>query len=236
MALTYLDIVNFVLHDTNEAALNPVNFMQTRGFHSFVKEAVNRALMDIANESDEWPWLANLPENPCVSAHSDSVKTDRRQAIYQFNDNVSEVDWDSFVVVDMSGQDVWPITPISYEEWQQQASVDVLANRAKADLGRPTVIYKTQDGRGFGLSPVPDKDYRVQFIAWHSPTLLSLPTDTLPFPERFYPVLVSKARYYAWMFRENTAQAQAAFRDYDSGIRKMRQSLIRPVFNRMRAV
>lgn len=236
MALTYLDIVNFVLHDTNETALTAVNFMQTRGFHSFVKEAVNRALMDIANESDEWPWLANLPSTPTVSSHSDVIQTDRRQAIYEFPENIMEVDWDSFVVVDMSKQKAYPLTPVSFEEWQRNHSAGVLSNRTAAELGVPSIIYKTQGGTGFGLSPVPDKDYQVQYIGWHSPALLTLPTDTLPFPDRYYTVLVNKARYYAWMFRENPVQSQSAYKDYDNGVRKMRQSLIKPIFNRMRAV
>lgn len=236
MPLTYLDIVNFVLHDTNEASLTSANFMQTRGFHSFVKEAVNRALMDMANESDEWPWLANLPQNPCISAHTDSVKTDRRKALYEFPDNIMDVDWDSFVVVDMSGKTATPLRPISYEEWQQQSSSDVLANRSVATLSRPQVIYKIPDGTGFGVSPVPDRDYRIQFIGWHSPTLLFTATDTLPFPERFYTVLVSRARYYAWMFRENIQQASAAKGEFEQGIKRMKQSLLKPTFNRMRAV
>ncbi|WMX18605.1 tail protein [Aeromonas phage 1233] len=236
MSMTYLDIVNEVLRDVNEVPLSITSFAQARGFHAFVKGAVNRSLMDLANASDEWPWLANLPSNIGVSAHTNEIVTKRRQVIYQFPDEVREVDWDSFVVTDMRGKESIPLTPISYEEWQRYRHADVLSNREEADLGTPTVVYRTKDGQGFGLSKVPDKAYRVQYIAWREPTILSAPTDTLPFPDRYYTVLVHRARYYAWMFRENPQQAQMAFRDYEAGVSRMRQSLIKPIFQRMRAV
>lgn len=236
MAITYLDVVNAVLRDTNEVPLSATSFQQARGFHAFIKEAVNRALMDVVNESDEWPWLANVPQDIGVSAHSNEVTTKRRQVIYKFPDDVMDVDWDSFVITDMRGKESKPITPVSYEEWQRYRHSDVLSNRGDADLGTPTVIYRTKDQRGFGLSPVPDKNYRVQFISWKNPALLVNPADTIPFADRYYTVLVHRARYYAWMFRENVPQAQMAGRDYTDGVRLMKQSLIKPIFNRMRAV
>lgn len=236
MAITYLDVVNAVLRDTNEVPLNEQTFNLARGFHAFLKEAVNRSLMDIVNETDEWPWLANIPQDVGVSAHTNEVTTKRRQVIYEFPEGVMDVDWDSFVVTDMRGKETRPLTPISYEEWQRYRHADVLSNRIETDIGTPNVIYRTKDGKGFGLSPVPDKNYRVQFISWHQPSLLNLPTDPLPFPERFYTVLVHRTRYYAWMFRENAPQAQMASRDYDRGVKQMKQSLIKPIFNRMRAV
>lgn len=236
MALTYLDVVNTVLRDTNEVPLTAQSFLNARGFHAFVKEAVNRGLMDIVNSSSEWPWLASVPMNMGVSAHSHEIVTDRRQAIYEFPQGVNEVDWDSMVLTDLRGKETFRITPISYEEWAHYGNADVLSNRTNADLGRPTVIYRTKDANGFGLSPVPDKNYRIQFISWKAPELLRGPNDALPFPDQFYTVLVSRVRYYAWMFRQNSDQAQMAFRDYDTGLKNMKQLLIKPVFTHMRAV
>lgn len=236
MALTYLDVANDVLRELNEVPLSSQTFPTARGFHAFVKGAINRALMDIANASDEWPWLANLPQDIGVSAHTNEVVTKRRQVIYEFPEDVREVDWDSFVVTDMRGKQSYPLTPISYEEWQRYRHADVLSNRDVADLGVPSVVYRTKDGTGFGLSLVPDKAYRVQYIAWHNPSLLVNATDVLPFPDRYYTVLLHRTRYYIWMFRENAQQASMAKSDYTEGLRSMKQSLIRPIFQRMRAV
>lgn len=234
--MTYLDIINAVLRDTNEVPLTTTNFYNARGFHAYLKEAVNRALMDIVNETTEWPWLANVPMDTEVSAHSNEIETERRKVIYEFPEDVMEVDWDTFVLTDMRGKTTNQLTPISYEEWAHYGHADVLSNRTDGDIGTPKVIYKTKDGRGFGLSPVPDKAYRVQYISWKAPSLLSDPSDRLPFPERYYTVLVHRARYYAWMFRENVDQARIARDDYKGALDKMKQALIKPVFNRMRAV
>lgn len=234
MALTYLDIVNAVLRDTNEVPLTPTQFINARGFHAFVKEAVNRALMDIVNSSTEWPWLANVPLNAHVSAHSNEIQTERRKVIYQLPSDVMEVDWDSIILTDMRGKETRTLRPISYEEWAHYGNADVLSNRDDADLGQPTVIYKTKDGHGFGLSPVPDKAYRIQFITYKAPQFLTLHSDTLPFPDRWYTVLVHRARYFAWMFRQNPQQAQMAFQDYQTGLKEMKQAMIKPIFSVMR--
>lgn len=235
MSLDYLYVLNAVLRDTNEVPLTATNFHTARGFHAFLKEATNRALMDLVNESTEWPWLANVPLDVDISAHSNEIETARRQAIYSFPEGVMDVDWDSIVLTDMRGKETTPLTPISYEEWARKGHADVLSNRTKEDIGTPRVIYKTKDGQGFGLSPVPDKAYRVQYISWHSPALLRDPTDKLPFADRFYNVLVSRTRYYAWMFRENVQQAQMARADYDDGVSNMKIALIKPISLVMRA-
>ena len=234
MALTYLDIVNTVLRDTNEVPLTAQQFDNARGFHSFVKEAINRALMDIVNSSTEWSWTAGMPMNLYISAHSNEVQTERRKVIYDFPDGIMDIDWDSIVLTDMRGKETSNLSPISYEEWAHYGNADVLSNRDDADLARPKYIYKTKDDKGFGLSPVPDKAYRVQFISYSAPQLLSKSTDVLPFPDRFYTVLVHRARYFAWMFRQNTQQAQMANQDYQLGLRDMKLALIKPIFNTMR--
>lgn len=236
MSLNYLYLINAVLRDTNEVPLTAANFHTSRGFHSFIKEAINRALMDVVNESTEWPWLANVPLDNSVSAHSSEVEAERRQAIYEFPENTLEVDWDTFIITDMIGKTASQLIPISYEEWVRKGNVDVLSNRTDADLGLPAVLYKTKDGRGFGLSPVPDKNYRIQYISWKTPVFFNDPIDVLPFPDRFYNVLISRARYYAWLFRENFQQAQMARADYKDEVKKMKQALIKPIFTSMRAV
>lgn len=236
MSLNYLYLINAVLRDTNEVPLTETNFYSARGFHAFIKEALNRALMDVVNESTEWPWLANVPLNREVSAHSSEISTDRQQAIYDFPLGTLEVDWDTFIITDMRGKTATQLSPISYEEWSHYGKADVLSNRSRDDLGTPTVIYKTKDGKGFGVSPVPDKEYRIQYISWKNPEFFTNPMDVLPFPDRFYNVIISRTRYYAWLFRENVQQAQMARADYKDEIKKMKQALIKPIFNTMRAV
>lgn len=236
MAKTYLDIVNEVLLDTNEVPLQVTNFNVTRGFHSFVKNVVNRALMDIVNESDEWSWLADTPMDTSLSMHSRMITTKRREAIYLFPEEHSAVDWDTIVIEDVSERKSYPLTTISTTAWKRYASSEAYLGRDKNELGRPTHIYRLDSHDGFGLTIVPDKTYRIYYNAWTAPTFLINHNDTLPFPDKFYNVLVSKARYYAWLFRENKDQAGFADKDYNQALARMKRILIRPAFTRMRAV
>lgn len=234
--MNYLEIINIVLRDTNEVPLNATSFTNARGFHAFVKEAVNRALMDIANESEEWTWLANVPMDRDKSIMSNSFDTDRKVAVYDFPDGISEVDWDSFIAVDNQEKEARPLKPISFEDWQRYLSGDTLNSRDETRLGAPSYVFRTKDNKGIGFSPVPDKAYTINYLSWKEPQLLNNATDSIPFPDRFYGVLVNRTLYYVWKFRDNVNQAQLAQNAYDAGITNMKRALIKTVFQTMRAV
>lgn len=236
MAKTYLDLVNDVLLDTNEVPLTSSNFGIARGFQVFVKSAVNRALMDIVNESEEWPWLANAPLDPQLSVHSNEILTVRRQAVYTFDEEYSQVDWDSFIIEDLQEKRTYPLTSIQLEVWKRYRSSDAYLNRDSKDLDRPGFIIRTPDHGGFQLSEVPDKTYRIRFNTWGVPAFFVNYDDTLPFADRFYNVLLLRAMYYAWKFRENREQAGMVERDYQIALNRMKRILIRPTFQRMTAV
>ena len=233
---TYLDIVNAVLRDINEVPLTATSFNNARGFHAFLKEAVNRALFDIANESEEWPWLASVPFNQDISMMTNSTNTDRKVAIYDFDSSVSNVDWDTFVIIDEQKRTSHPLTPISYEEWQRRGSHDLVAYHDDSSLSCPSVVYKTKDNSGFGLSPIPDKAYTVNYVSWKAPEFLVKYSDPIPFPDRYYGVLVNRALYYVWRFRDNVNQASLSLDNYTSSLKKMERALIKPTFHRMRPV
>ena len=57
MATSYLTLTNEVLRELNEVQLTSSNFTSAVGIQAFVKEAVNRALNDIANEEPQLPFL-----------------------------------------------------------------------------------------------------------------------------------------------------------------------------------
>ena len=50
MATTYLDITNEVLRELNEVPLTAANFTNATGIQKFVKDSINKAIFDIANE------------------------------------------------------------------------------------------------------------------------------------------------------------------------------------------
>ena len=87
-------------------------------------------------------------------------------------------------------------------------------------------VIKSPDSRKFGLSPIPDKVYRVFFYAYDLPTELSAHGDQLVFPKVYKTVLLARARYYVHQFKENPQAAAFALEDYRRGLRLMKLNLM----------
>ena len=93
------------------------------------------------------------------------------------------------------------------------------------NFGVPDRVIKSPDNRKFGLSPIPDKVYRIFFYAYNLPTELSAHSDQLVFPNTYKPVLLARARYYVHQFKENNQAAAFALEDYKRGLRLMKLNL-----------
>jgi len=48
------------------------------------------------------------------------------------------------------------------------------------------------------------------------------------FPEMYTSVLLAKARYYIWQFKDNPQAAAFALEDFKKGLRSMRSNLLEP--------
>jgi hypothetical protein len=77
-------------------------------------------------------------------------------------------------------------------------------------------------GRKVGLSPIPDKAYRVYFYAWEQIAELSTHSDEVKYPEQWTAVLSARTRYYVWQFKENIQLASLALDEYKKGIKLMK--------------
>lgn len=225
---TYLEMVNITLRDINEVPLTAANFTVARGLQDFTKEAVNRALLDIINFSDEWPWLVNVSLDATASPKTNSITTVDKQIQYPVV-ATDTIDWDTFVSTDANGNRE-RLKYISYPGY-----LDLSERNDRA--GKPSHVYRSIDSQDAGFWPTPGTEIvTITFISWKDPVLLSLSTDTIPFPDRWYPTLISRARYYVWMFRENVEQAQVANSEYDANVKRMFKALMLPTSNLMRAI
>lgn len=93
---------------------------------------------------------------------------------------------------------------------------------------QPTKIIMSPDGQKFGVSPLPDKAYRIYFYAWEQAEPFTLHGDEVRFPEQWTSVLLAKARYYIWHFKENIELANLGLEEYRKGIRLMRAHTGKP--------
>ena len=141
---------------------------------------------------------------------------------------MDEIDWDNILITDPA--DANSTVKLEFIEYAQ-------ITRKNYETGKPFYVYQTPNNDYIGLYPRPDSlVFTVDYLAWKEPTLLVNDSDTLPFEDRYYPVLVSRARYYLWMFRENSQQASMALNEYEENLRTMLRNLVSPRTNRMTAV
>ena len=234
MAKTFLDIINLVLQGANEVQLTETTFLSPRGLQSFTKEAVNRALMDIATSTPEWNWLKTG-----TASSPNTVSTVADTQWYSFKTVVapdtaySSIDFDTFFID--NGTDIYDnLQVLSYDEWNNHfRQTD---EQTDDTGGRPRHVIETNDSNQFGLSPVPDDVYTITFRSWEDANTLANALDTLPFPDRYFNVLVARARYYLWTFKENDFQVSVADREYRDGLNRMKEQLTTPRGRKLRLV
>jgi hypothetical protein len=234
MAKTFLEIINLVLQDANEVQLTETTFLSPRGLQAFAKEAVNRALMDIATSTPEWDWLkTGTVASPNTLPTVDGTQWYDFKTVVSPDTPYSNIDFDTFFL-DNGVDKFEKLTVISYDEWHKNF------RKQDSDVndtgGCPRYVIETNDENTFGLSPVPDDVYTITFRSWEDANILVSALDNLPFPDRYFNTLVSRSRYYLWTFKENDFQVEIADRDYQTGLSKMIEQLTSPKGRKMHLV
>jgi len=115
-----------------------------------------------------------------------------------------------------------PLKFITIETWRKFYRDSDDSSKDNGVYGKPLRVLMSPDGSKFGLSPLPDKAYRIYFYAWEQLSPFSLHSDVVLFPEQWTSVLLSKARYYIWHFKENIELANLGLEEYKKGIKLMR--------------
>lgn len=244
MATTYLEIVNEIMRELNEVALTDTNFNDAIGVQQHIKDCVNRAYFDICNEEAQWPFLTSGDsasiEDPFYGNTNRDIVASKRWYVLKANstdhtDGFSSVDWDTFYITTkgVDGETAPFVSKnlkyLTTEDWKDfQRESENADDADQAVGGEPRYVIRSPDGRRFGLSPIPDKAYKVYFTAWVQPTALVNHNDTVIFPDMFVPVLLARTRYYCWQFKENPQAASFALEDYRKGLDYMRSNLIEP--------
>lgn len=238
MSTTYLEATNEILKELNEIELSSADFSSAVGIHAFVKSIINRAYFDIVNTEEEWPWLIESnPEEPEMgSLYIETVAGQKfyllKTASTDIRTDFKSVDWDNFYITTngVAGETspyvskrLKYITTEDYNQYRNEDNTTVYDNEGYAE---PLRVFRSADNRYVGLSPVPDKVYRLYFNAWVQPSRLSAFDDEIVIPDAWINVLYAKARYYCWQFKESPQQAAFALQEYNEGLAKMRRSLM----------
>ena len=239
MAKTYLSMTNELLVEINEPEVTTVS--GALGIQKFVSNCVNRAYFDIVDAVDEWSWLKTAaPQNDYYG--NTFIETVAGQRWYLMKASSTDVDtdydsvnWDDFTLTTegvtgkSSPHTINKLSFTTLSAWRQNYAASEEASKANTQTyATPVRVLRSSDGRRFGLSPIPDGVYRIYFFAYNRPAELTNDTDKVLFPEQYKPVLLARARYYIYQFKDNIAQSQLALDEYKKGLQNMADQLNSP--------
>jgi len=83
----------------------------------------------------------------------------------------------------------------------------------------------TQDTK-FGVTPIPNAAYVVEYRYWKYPADLVAYDDTTLIPDRFKHVIIDGAMMYMMMFRSNEQSASLHSQKFEDGIKMMRRLVV----------
>ena len=218
MSTNYVTLVNKVLVRLNEVPLSTAgdDFDSVRNVQALAKEAVNSSIRLIVQDAQEWPFL----KQTYTQVLSAGTRT------YDFPSDYSSVDWDTFYIKQLGSRLNLPTTlkPISFEEYTQ-------LHRTRDDTGdqtgegAPDTVYQTY-GSSFGVTPIPDDSYEVEYVYWKFPDDLVLYDDVCIIPSRFDHVIVEGAMMFMMRFRSNEQSAAMHQSTFEDNIKAMRRILL----------
>ena len=240
---TYLNLTNELLRELNEVVLTSSNFGDAVGIQAHAQDCINRAYSDIVKAEPQWAFLATGESGATDPFYGNVyVETVAGTRWYELKESSSSitadygsVDWDNFYLttIGVSGAST-PYTSqnlkfVTTEEWKDHLRESENIDDADSQTyGEPKFVIRSPDARKFGVSPIPDKVYRVWFFAWDLPTALDAHGDATVFPDVYSPVLMARARYHFHQFKDAPQQAAFALQDYKQGLKQMRSALMNP--------
>ena len=215
---TYVALTNELLRRLNEVTLDIAGdgFDSVRNVQALAKDAINNAIRNIIQTGQEWPFLK--------TTYTQTLTAGTRE--YSFPSDYSSADWETFYLKKLSSVDNTPmhLPTISYDEYiQKYRQVDDTGDAA--GIAAPNLIYQTNESK-FGVTPIPNAAYEVEYVYWSFPSDLSLYNDVAVIPDRFKHVVIDGAMMYMMRFRSNDQSAAIHQQNFENGIRSMRRVLI----------
>ena len=218
---TFLDLTNEVLRRLNEVQMDSTDFNAARNVQALAKDAVNSSIREILHAAQEWPFT--------LTTYTQTLTIGTGQ--YSFPADASNVDWESFYLKKLTGVENDPrkLQLLTFDEYtsRYRPNEDVVGSEGYT---APSYVYQTQELK-FGVTPIPDAAYELEYKYWYFPSDLSAFGDTTVIPSRFRNVIIDGAMAYMMLFRSNEQSAVIHREKFDQGIRMMRRVLMDDAVN-----
>lgn len=223
----YITLTNRVLRRLNEVELTTSDFDNARGIQAAAKDAINSAVFDLNAQQYEWPHNAAEEATALVIGQTE----------YSNPLSLKTFEWNSFQIV---GEGTYSTQNISLEYLERdvwyKTHRDTDDDNAALGISIPKYVFASH-GTGWGVSPAPDKPYRIQFRYFLHPAEMVNHGDTVTgnvaYPVAFTPTLIEGAMYHLYMLKDNSEAAQMAKANFDRAVGDLKSQYINK-FNSIR--
>jgi len=218
MATTYLTLANDLLRRLNEVTFSTSGegFDTAKNIQGIAKDAINNSIREILQDGHQFPFLKTTTTQTLTAG----------TGTYDFPTDTASVDWDTFYIraLTSANNTAMPLMTVSFDSYirNYKSSED-----SSGTSGRtvPSVIYQTAEEK-FGVTPIPDAAYVIEYVYYKFPSDLSEFNDTMIIPDRFKYIIIDGAMTYMMRFRSNEQSASVHQQKFKEGIKVMRRLLL----------
>ena len=218
MATTYITLVNDLLRRLNEVPLNTAGdgFSTAKNVQAIAKDAINNSIREILQDGHQFPFLKTTQTQTLTAG----------TGTYDLPDDMASVDWETFYLQALSsaGNTARSLPTIPFEEYVRIYKA-LEENSGTGARTSPELVYQTSEEK-FGVTPLPDAAYVIEYVYYKFPADLSAFDDTMIIPDRFKYIIIDGAMVYMMRFRSNEQSAQIHQAKFQEGIKAMRRLLL----------
>jgi len=200
----------------NEVQIDQADFANVKNVQALAKDAINSSIRQMLQDAQEWPFTLVTYEQTLAAGTN----------TYSFPADYSKADWDTFYIKQLTSENNTPkkLNLITYDQYltYYRSVEDLSGETGRTD---PDYVYMTQDTK-FGVTPVPDASYVVEYRYWKYPADLVAYDDTAVIPDRFKHVVIDGAMMYMMLFRSNEQSATMHSQKFEDGIKMMRRLVV----------
>tara|TARA_R110000823_G_scaffold270726_1_gene390278 strand:+ start:70 stop:783 length:714 start_codon:yes stop_codon:yes gene_type:complete len=211
---TYLELTNELLRRLNEVQMDSSEFDTVKNVQSLAKDTINSSVREILQDAQEWPFTLVTYEQDLSSG----------TGTYAFPADFSKADWDTFYLTTTNNATPRLLSALSYEDYIKNYRPET-DEAGTGGYDKPINVYKTQEDK-FGVTPVPDAAYKIEYRYWKFPADLTSGDDVCIIPDRFKHVVLDGAMMYMMHFRSNEQSAQIHAAKFADGVNIMRRLIV----------
>jgi hypothetical protein len=218
MSTTYITLANDLLRRLNEVTFTTSGegFDTAKNIQGIAKDAINNSIREILQDGHQFPFLKTTKSQTLTAG----------TGTYAFATDTASVDWDTFYLnkLDSASNSAKALPTIPFEHYTQNYR-SIEDSSGTSGQSAPSIVYQTAEEK-FGVTPIPNAAYIVDYVYYKFPNDLSAFDDAMIIPDRFKYIVIDGAMVYMMRFRSNEQSAQVHQQKFTNGIKSMRRLLL----------